>query len=261
MFRTIAFASLAIAITNAATIPIVTPAAGQLSSSFDGTVFDNCVQITPTFNFHWSIIGTDLCAAHEGSSFDDVYFGFGIVADDLAPNRMAGADGLLTFFDNGAAVAVDGFMNAVQECDTVTGMGVCPDTLSMPAGANDVLDVSGFNQDGIHAVGYTRALLAADAVQDLPLVINMPASYIFAVGPRNAAGLPAYHMANRLNMTLQLDRTPSSDCSQIQIPQTTTVDNNPTTTAAPTPGPDGSGASVAKPEYVMAAIVAMAALL
>lgn len=266
MIRTIAAVSLCIASTYAA-IDIITPAIGDLSPSFDGTTFDNCIQITPTYNFHWSIVGNDLCVAHEGFSADDVYFGFAVVADPNAPNRMAAADTVLTMFDNNQASAIDFFMNAVQECDVDNGMGVCPDELIQPAGNNDVVDVTGFNQEGIHAVGYSRPLAGPDGITDRDVDIANDATYIFAIGPRRGDGLPMYHMANRGAAVVNLGRTPSFDCVQLD-PAQLTMAPTPAPTPAPTNAPtptmvdgDVNGASSAKPEYLLAALVLVAALL
>lgn len=264
MFRSIAIASLFIASSYAA-IDIITPAIGQLSTSFDGTTFDNCISITPTYNFHWSVVGNDLCVGHEGFSNDDVYFGFAVVADPNLPNRMAGADTVLSMFDNNQATAVDFFMNAVAECDVATGLGVCPDTISMPAGINDVVGITGFNQDGIHGVGYTRPL-AGNGNGDLDVDIANDATYIFAIGPRRADGLPMYHNANRGGAIVNLGRTPSTDCVQLDPAQLNTMAPTPAPTMAPTPmetdmDGDANAASSAKPQYLLAALLCVAAAL
>lgn len=265
MIRSIVAVSLCITSAYAA-IDIITPAIGELSPSFDGTTFDNCIQITPTYNFHWSIDGNDLCVAHEGFSADDVYFGFAVVADPNAPNRMAASDTVLTMFDNNQASAIDFFMNAVAECDVASGMGVCPDELILPAGINDVVGVTGFNQEGIHAVGYSRPLVG-NGLTDLDVDIANDATYIFAIGPRRADGLPMYHMANRGAAVVNLGRTPSFDCVQLDPAQLTTTAGTPAPTNAPTNAPtptvdgEGNGASSAKPEYMLAALVLVAALL
>lgn len=267
MIRSIASISLCIASAYAA-IDIITPNIGELSPSFDGTVFDNCIQITPTYNFHWSVVGNDLCVAHEGFSADDVYFGFAVVADPAAPNRMAGADTVLSMFDNNQPTAIDFFMNAVQECDVASGMGVCPDELILPAGINDVVGVTGFSQEGLQAVGYSRPL-NGNGLTDLDVDIANNATYIFAIGPRRGDGLPMYHMATRGAAVVNLGRTPSFDCVQLDPAQLVTdaptpaPTNAPASTNAPNPTDvdDAGGASTAKPEYLLAALVLIAALL
>jgi len=263
MFRSIAIASLFIASSYAA-IDIITPAVGELSPSFDGTVFDNCISITPTYNFHWSVVGNDICIGHEGFSNDDVYFAFAVVADPDLPNRMAGADTVLTMFDDNMASATDFFMNAVAECDVDTGLGVCPDTISMPNGINDVDGVTGFNQDGINGVGYTRPL-AGNGNGDLDVNIAADATYIFAIGPRRADGLPMFHGPTRGAAVVNLGRAPSTDCVQLDPAQLNTMAPTPTPTMAPTPtmtmDGDANAASSAKPQYLLAAFLCVAAAL
>lgn len=194
-------------------------------------------------------------AAHEGFAPEGTYFSFGIVADNNAPNRMAGADGVVTSFDvaTNEAIAEDYFMNAVQPCNVATGMGVCPDTVITPndPAANLIFNVSGFHQEGIHVVSYVRPLAGTDA-NDITIDPDVALMFIFAQGPLDAAGLPMFHMANRGAIELVLNRDPSFQCTNLQP-------------IVEGPGGDmdmdDSSASMASPQIVVAAILLGAALL
>jgi len=278
MIRSI-IASLLVASSAYAQFEIEVPAPGAQSTSLNGSTFENCVQITPFYNFHWTIDGTDLVAVHEGSSemVSDVYFAFAVVADQNAPNRMAGADTVITSFNGANAEAVDYLMNAVSGCNTVQGSGVCPDSISglgdgnPDVARNSVSNVTGFMQDGIHVVRYTRPLAASDAT-DLPVDINNEVNYIFARGPYSqSSGLPGFHSDGaRTAVSINLGRTPSYDCTQL-APQvaTTTMPGDTTTSGTTTtrgttvviPTGTENGASAAKPEIVLAALMMGAALL
>lgn len=273
MIRSI-IASLLVISSAYAQFEIDVPAPGQQSTSLDGSVFDNCAQITPFYNFHWTVDGTDLVVVHEGSSdmVADVYFAFAVVANQNAPNRMAGSDAIITSFDGPTAVAEDFLMTAVAGCNTDTGVGVCPDSISGVGMANEnlalnsVSNVTGFMQDGIHVVRYTRSLAAADAT-DLLVDINVDVNYIFARGPV-ANGLPGFHADGaRTAVSLNLGRTPSFDCTQLSPQVETSNTRAPLTTTRPTTRRTtrpistlDSGASVAKPEYILVALVIAAAL-
>lgn len=239
-------------------------------------MFDNCVEITPFYNFHWTVNGTDLIAVHEGSSptVADVYFAFAVVADQNAPNRMAGSDAIITRFDGPTAVAEDYLMTAVAGCNTDIGLGVCPDAISgvglanADPALNTVAEVEGFVQDGIHAVRYTRPLAASDA-NDLPIDINVEVNYIFARGPIEAMGLPGFHADGaRTAVPINFGRAPAYECTQLAPQVATTTTRAPLTTTRPTPAPTTSvtpfptsGASAVRPEYMLAALIMGAALL
>lgn len=276
MIRSI-IASLLVVSSAYAQFEIDVPAPGQQSTSLNGSTFDNCAQITPFYNLHWTVNGTDLVVVHEGTADNvaDVYFAWAVVADQNAPNRMAGSDAIITSFDGATAVAEDYLMTAVAVCNTATGLGVCPDEISGVglAGANPALNsvsnVAGFMQDGIHVVRYTRSLLAADAT-DLPVDINVDVNYIFARGPVMANGLAGFHAdGSRTAVSINFGRAPSSDCTQLSPVVAATTTRGPLTTTRPTtrpttisnPQPTDSGASAAKPELVLAALVMGAALL
>lgn len=226
------------------------PLSGQPTSTLNGSSFDNCLQITPNFNFHWAVRDGMFKSAHEGFSDSSTYFAFAIVADPNAPNRMAGADSVVTSFDQASnqAMATDYSMNAVAPC--ANGMGVCPDTLINPAATNLVFNVTGFYQDGIHVVSYVRPLAGTDA-QDLDIEPARAQFFLFAQGPMGANGLPMYHMTNRGAIEIQLNRPSSFQCVQLQP------------NGEPTPqGPGSNSASIAKSGYAMiAALLFSAALL
>lgn len=230
------------------------PESGEVSSTLNGSAFVNCRQITDNFNFHWAVVDGMFKVAHEGFAEEGTYFAFGIVADLNAPNRMAGADGVVTSFDlaTNEAMAEDYFMNAVSPCNVDTGMGVCPDSIITPndAAANLVFNVTGFHQEGIHVVSYVRPLAGTDA-NDITLDPDVALTFIFAQGPMGDDGLPQFHNANRGAVELVLNRDPSFQCTNLQP---IVEGDNP-------PVMDDSSASMAKPEIVVAAILLGAALL
>jgi len=229
-----------------------TPAVGQQTSTLNGSSFDNCLQITPNFNFHWAIRDGMFKAAHEGFSTPDTYFAFAIVANPTAPNRMAGADTIVTSFDQGTnqAMATDYFMNSVSECSN--GRGVCPDTMIDNAANNAVFNVSGFYQDSIHVVSYVRPLAGADA-EDLTIEPDRTQFFLFAQGPMNSNGLPMYHMANRGAIEINLNRDPIFQCTQL-LPNGPDVGPNG-------PGFNENGASIATASFALVAALVSAALL
>lgn len=229
------------------------PAEGEQSSTLNGSSFDNCRQITDNFNFHWAVRDGMFKAAHEGIVPDNFYLAFAVVADQTAPNRMAGADTIVTYFnvDTNEASAVDYIMNAVQECDFRSALGVCPDTIvdANNTNADLVFNVTGFHQDGIHVVSYVRPLASMD-LGDLNITDSVPMEFLFAQGPMNAAAYPAYHMANRGSVELQLNRPSSFQCTQL-MPQT--VDNPA--------GGDNSSAATLKSALVFAILGLVANIL
>lgn len=247
------------------------PASGEVSSTLNGSSFDNCRQITDNFNFHWAVRDGMFKAAHEGVAPDGTYFAAAIVADPSAPNRMAGADGIITSFDaaTNVARADDYFMNAVSGCDVDSGTGVCPDAIITPGldDANLVFNVTGFNQEGIHVVSYVRPLAGTDG-NDITIDPDVALMFIFAQGPMGADGLPQYHMDNRGVVELALNRDPSFQCTNLE-PVVAGDDlggdmdggNNGNTNGNGNRG-GSSSASMSKPSIVvMAAVLLGAALL
>lgn len=192
------------------------PEPGQPSSSLNGSTFDNCRQITPNFNFHWAVRDGMFKAAHEGFAPENFYFAFAAVTNPApSGNQMVGADAIVTYFNvrTNEAFATDYRISGVSECSG--GNGVCPDEIA--GGVNDVFNVSGYHQDGIHVVSYVRPLRTMDVGgQDLEITTNAQ-NFLFAQGEMSDdTGYPTNHGPNQRGIVeLSLGRA-SSLCNQLQ---------------------------------------------
>eukprot|EP01083_Nonionella_stella_P146789 462169_1 len=187
---------------------------GAVTASLNGSTFDNCMQVAPNFNFHWAIRDGMFKAAHEAYADENRYFAFGIIATPPpSGNRMAGADAIITYFDQSGsqASATDYTISGVSGC--VNGRGVCPDVM-VNNGDDNVFNVSGYLQDGIHVVSYVRPLVTGEA-NDLNIVRgSMP--WLFAQGEMNADRMVTNHGGERRGV-LEIDLgRPSSMCFQLR---------------------------------------------
>lgn len=152
-------------------------------------------------------------AAHEGFAPDNYYFAFAVVTNPApAGNQMVGADAIISYFNTrtGVASATDYSITSVGECRS--GNGVCPD--EVVGGDNDVFNVSGYHQDGIHVVSYVRPLSTMD-MGDLEITDNAQ-FFLFAQGEMSdSTGYPMNHGPEQRGIVeISLGRT-SSLCNQL----------------------------------------------
>lgn len=165
-------------------------------------------------------------AAHEGFAPDNQYFAVGFYqnAGQRGGAAMIGADAIISSFDvdTDTPSAVDYQMTGPSACRN--GAGVCPDTMLASPGVNDVFNVSGYYQDGIHVVSYVRPISTMDVTDED--VQTGALFFLFAQGQMDRNGLPMNHGPdNRGIVELNLGRG-SSVCNALE-PNTGVGGGNP----------------------------------
>ncbi|XP_071955151.1 protein Skeletor, isoforms B/C-like [Antedon mediterranea] len=149
----------------------------------------NCEQLNENLQVLWTINSTMVNFQLRGDVDVDEYMAFGI-SGSTTSTSMVGSDVAVTWFDGQTAQAVDYNINAYSQCSS--GIGACPDQSSSNVGINDLTGISGYVEDGVTSISYSRLLDTGDATDKV--VPATGETYVsWAIGPINSDGLATRH--------------------------------------------------------------------
>ncbi|XP_041477203.1 uncharacterized protein LOC121425249 [Lytechinus variegatus] len=194
------------------TPPTTTPttAATVMTTSMAPNLFCNCETLDSEFEVCWYIDGDDIVIRHStpGTDGDDgMYSAFGISGLPTS-TEMVGGDVVVTFIDNGVAMAVDYYLGSKAQCSPQNRAGSCPDIIASSSATNDVTLVESSRINGKNHISYRRPLAASDATYDKAFSTSEPTYVIWARGLINADGRVSYHAGGQrspIESNLQID--------------------------------------------------------
>ncbi|XP_022115402.2 protein Skeletor, isoforms B/C [Pieris rapae] len=169
----------------------VPPAAATLHPFV--TRLPRCEQLHRDLQVSWDIFGNQISIQLAGMIGENEYMAFGI-SGSTTRSQMLGADVIVTSWDSALqrGLARDYNVSAVAPCVQVLGAwrGVCLDSLLGGTDSGQVLFAE--RTDGLTVITYRRQLKADDTLdQEWPT--DRAVFVVWAVGPLDHLGEPAYH--------------------------------------------------------------------
>ncbi|XP_068625732.1 protein Skeletor, isoforms B/C [Battus philenor] len=174
----------------------------------------HCKQLHRDFQVSWEVFGNQITIELAAQIGDNEYMAFGISGNDTR-SQMVGADVAVVHYNTTLRQGSAGDYNvtAAAPCVQVLGqwVGVCRDERG--GGLNNHQVFSSSRTDGLTVLSYRRSL-QPDEPMDRAWNTEGTQYVVWAVGPLDDAGEPAYHrLYHRADVTLQLSRSPpTADC-------------------------------------------------
>ncbi|XP_053619757.1 protein Skeletor, isoforms B/C [Plodia interpunctella] len=170
----------------------------------------NCRQLHRDYQVSWEVFGNQITIELAAKISEQDYMSFGI-SGSAGRSSMLGADVAVARYSasDRRGHAADYNITALAPCVHVLGqwVGVCRDTKLGGLDSNQVFSAD--RVDGVTRVSYRRTLRPEDSM-DLEWLTSSPAHVVWALGPLDATGEPAYHRVYpRADVSLKLVREAS----------------------------------------------------
>ena len=162
------------------------PQEENVPSSFDGLYgLQNCQVLRKDYlNLHWTLEGNTVKMALEGRpGGEDKWMAFGYSPVDSFGSIMVGSNVVVAGYTNGGCFAYDYFLSDYEQCDFLSGNGVCPQVYSNGSSNADLtipdLAIECTRNGSYMSVYFERPLTVGGATWPT----DGSSSAVFAMGP------------------------------------------------------------------------------
>ncbi|OEL27794.1 Cytochrome b561, DM13 and DOMON domain-containing protein [Dichanthelium oligosanthes] len=163
------------------------------SASSAPTMLDSCAQLSPRFRVRWTLheANNSVDIGLEAAAGSEYYMAFGWAEPGVADPSVIGADLVVAgFTEDGLPFADDYYVTKNSECllrEDGSVEGVCPDTIyggrnDSARIVNDTRLVYGHRRDGVSFVRFSRTLVSADNMYDVPVNATRNMTVAWAIG-------------------------------------------------------------------------------